>query len=364
MSAVLVSARSALTSGGLGVRRLAAFDIGSGSMKVQVSDVDIVSGRILTTLYEAEKLVLYGEDLKRGTDGALSAEIQSEGFAVLQSFKAVATSLNASAYRGVGTEVFRRASNGSDHLKRLDTLIPIQLVSQQKEAELGFSTVCAVLGIPASTPGVIVWDSGGASFQITTTRSQPSSPPAEASSSELDVYCGSLGTSVSIASLLHEVQHRDCASQWRDVNPVTRSSADDLVSNLLVKLGSPPPWLVGADVVFAAAGSNSLFRLCCIVLGGGARDGVASSARSSPPVAVVTSFSYASAVRAFHLCLESTDEQLAKYQAFDNAEGTHAIVPKLALLVAVMTKAGIKEVRTVTCTGSCAGVLVDRSFWD
>lgn len=381
--------------------RRACFDIGSGSSKLQVADV--LNGRIIKTIFTSEQPLTFGFDYKKSVDGTLSKDIQDRGTVIMTALKEKADSLDAMQFSAVATEVFRRASNGQQYLSRLekDLKIPVVMVSQDVEAEIGFKTVIAIQNADMSS--ACVWDSGGASFQITSV--DPSS-----SKKSLRTYMGRLGTSVTTNILIEQVLQKDFL-KTHTANPVSDETVNMFLSALTAKLDPVPDWLFSQRHVFAASGINSLFKLCCDILTIDSehrqhkKEGeilsqiekevcsskieVAGShqekkdeetnskkkvekieegedykeGESKSSLAPVTKFSLADAELALKLCVGKTDEQLLKYQMFENAEGPHVIIPKLALLVAVMRHCKIDSVQSVRCVGSCAGVLISEEFW-
>lgn len=90
----------------------------------------------------------------------------AEGLAVLHMQLLQAKALGFEQFSAIATEVFRKAKNGEEYLEAVRSLgIHIQLLNQELEAELGFHSVVSVGRLD---PAVCrVWDSGGASFQIT-----------------------------------------------------------------------------------------------------------------------------------------------------------------------------------------------------
>ena len=154
----------------------AAFDIGSSSSKLQccecilTPDKGSAGGYVCTTskdIYSVERPVQFGADLMRSTDGSLSDDIQSRGLRIFFELKAQAEALGATQYSAVATEVFRRASNGNEYLDEIRSAgVPVHLVSQSVEGELGYWSVQAVLAAAAAADGIhrsadCVWDSGG-----------------------------------------------------------------------------------------------------------------------------------------------------------------------------------------------------------
>lgn len=153
------------------VVRRAAFDIGSGSTKLQCSDceltVNTVSGevlntRIVTSLYGIERPVQFGADFKCSSDGRLSERIQQEGLIVFKELRDKAEALGAEEFHAIATEVFRKAANGPAYLELIRALgVNVTILTQEMEAELGFGSVQAELAFNASPAAECVWDSGG-----------------------------------------------------------------------------------------------------------------------------------------------------------------------------------------------------------
>jgi len=153
------------------VVRRAAFDVGSGSTKLQCSDceltVDAVSGvvtstRIINKLYGIERPVQFGADLKCSPDGRLSEKIQLEGLTVFKELKAEAENLGVQEFHAIATEVFRKAVNGPEYLQLIGELgVTVTILTQEIEAELGFGSVQAELALSGGGAAECVWDSGG-----------------------------------------------------------------------------------------------------------------------------------------------------------------------------------------------------------
>ena len=168
---------------------------------------------------------------------------------------------------------------------------------------------------------------------------------------------GALGTSISAGILLNEVRGAP-APDFKAINPVSQDEALRLIEAITARLPDPPPWLLRRDVVLAAAGVNSLFKLCSDVLAHHAPDAAAAAA------AAAGDFTLPQAERALALCVGRPDAELRRAcQAFPRAEGPHVVVPKLSLLVAVMRRARLGRVRGVACVGSCAGLLASDAHW-
>lgn len=337
--------------------RRAAFDVGSGSTKLQCAVIDTATGKIIEKLYGVERPQAYGIALQQSRDGHLNEEIQQLGVDLFLELKQIAVEkYGCTRFAAVATEVFRRAKNGADVLDRLQTTtgLVITLVNQELEAELGFTSVVAE---SKQDPDIAcVWDSGGASFQITSllqSRNSTDHPMV------LNRYLGAVGTSIALVVLIATV--KGCSMEAIGdvkapgaINPIPRSTKEAMIQSMIDKLPQEdvPAWLYGRKLVTAACGNNCLFQVCCDVLH-------ISGAVGSP----ITEFNRAQAELALDTCLDCTDEALQQYQAFQYAEGVHVLVCKLVLLVAVMRHCDIQAINTVPCVGSCAGVLESNRFW-
>jgi exopolyphosphatase / guanosine-5'-triphosphate,3'-diphosphate pyrophosphatase len=147
--------------------RRAAFDFGSGKIKVQVADVDTNTHKILHTVYSEDKAVQLSEDAAQQPEGQFSEEIQKQALATAQSFKEKAIEFGAVEFRGLATEAYRKAPNGQELASRyLSELgITATIVSQMDEGKMGFFALVAENNLDSDR--VISWDIGGGSFQIT-----------------------------------------------------------------------------------------------------------------------------------------------------------------------------------------------------
>jgi hypothetical protein len=345
--------------------RRGAFDIGSGATKLQVSDVDVAAGTINQTYFGQERPVPFGADWLKSSDGCLSAEMQNRGINTLKDLLAIGEQHGVEAYSAIATEVFRKASNGAEFLDRVRDLgVKVTIVSQELEAELGYATALAVSGSSPSA-GCIAWDSGGASFQITT---RPH--PEDRKSHEMLMYMGALGSGIATAELVEGLRGFKLADVSTP-NPVSLSEADALVESLKRKLTDVPQWLQGANEVIAIGGPNSIFRLACDVLTVLKMDTMDSSVKvlcgsggeSDPNY--VHSFTADDVRRAVEECVDKSDEYLQRrFIDFEHADPPTIIVPKLCLLYAVMSHTGIRRVRAMSAIGSCGGLLITESQWE
>eukprot|EP00435_Cladocopium_sp_Y103_P031092 s701_g7.t2 len=206
-------------------------------------------------LFAKEIPVAFAIDWRQSSDGNLSDAIQDKGLSVLRSLVAEceAHGVPPAARCAIATEVFRQAGNGAAYLEKVlkEVSLPVQVLSQQQEAEIGYSTAVALADVPDS---VICWDSGGASFQITMKDGDG-----------LQAYMGGLGTGVVTSILVQDVQGQSLSSKPTP-NPVSSSEAEKLVTQLKSRLDEGPKWLKSSKVT-AIGGPNSMFCIAFEALG-------------------------------------------------------------------------------------------------
>ena len=221
--------------------------------------------------------------------------------------------------------------------------INVVVLSQEDEALVGYKSVTSF-----DNNIEIVWDSGGSSFQISKINEDDIDNNKNLS---LDLYMDSIGTSTVHRLFVEHVRNKDIKLFTDDINPVMEEECSKIINILQQKLPPLPDWLsTNRDVVVGAACvRNSMFRVCCDVLGW-----------EQPQV---TSFTLQEATHALHTCINKTNDDLKKYANFEHADSVNAVVIKLCLLVGVMRHTGITTVHTFPCVGSCPGVISDERFW-
>ncbi|WP_372369690.1 Ppx/GppA phosphatase family protein [Candidatus Uabimicrobium sp. HlEnr_7] len=145
--------------------RRAAFDIGSGSTKMVVADVDVNSSAIKIIHTQDEK-VDYQQDLE--TSESFSQSVKDAGILALAKLKWIAVQKGATQFRAVATASFRNAKNGSEFAQFISKVLGINvtIISQKEEATLGFYG--ALAGENLQPQNAVVWDIGAGSMQIAT----------------------------------------------------------------------------------------------------------------------------------------------------------------------------------------------------
>eukprot|EP00667_Euglena_gracilis_P017796 EG_transcript_18796 len=300
----------------------AAFDIGSGMTKLLVAEVDVQPAHTALTriLLSDDTEIMLRRDLLQQPGGgrpAFSAAIQAQLYDQLAAYKRTARSLGATQFAAVATAAFRETSNGDALLDRIRNglAIPVAVISQAMEGQLGFFTASVVC--PDAPPEqLVVWDSGGGSFQVTTLYK-----------GDVEMYGAAVGSSVATVALVEAVQGHPYAGQ--SPNPVALDEAEALHEYLLDRLPEPPIWLrakvLQQDVVVVGiGGSSSIFNLALQVIGH-------------------QEFTAQEVWTHVRFLVNQTDAQLSWYPQRD------MVLPKLVLMAAVMRKCGIPRVRYCPC---------------
>lgn len=245
---------------------LACFDIGSGSVKLECTQ-RLPSGQ-LYTLRSEQMEVLLGEDLKKdtGQKRLLSEEIRLKSAKAFEHLRDIAIDIGATRYRAIATEVFRDALNGAEHLESLEQLAAplvgeIRLISQDTEGFLGYRTGLAVAPdlIPDDND-ILVWDSGGASFQIT------GKPPT---GRKINAKWGS---STATHAMVSKVQMNDF-SVTQSANPASSAHIEAttrMIRNSIIDQCRIPPFcgtLSNIPTIVAIGGETSIFANLAVALG-------------------------------------------------------------------------------------------------
>jgi len=147
--------------------RRAAFDFGSGKIKVQIADVDTDTHKILNSIYSEDIIVLLSEDSVHQPQGMFSREIQDRAVSAAKRLKQKSIEYGAIEFKGLATEAYRKAPNSQELVDRyLSELgIPVVIISQEEEGKNGFLALIAETNLDPTQ--VIAWDIGGGSFQVT-----------------------------------------------------------------------------------------------------------------------------------------------------------------------------------------------------
>ncbi|MFN8369602.1 MAG: hypothetical protein U0T83_03145 [Bacteriovoracaceae bacterium] len=149
----------------------AAFDIGSGSVKILVASVNFCEHKIEKVFLNESKKIGFQSDLEKSIDNKFSSTIQTEAIKLFKELMSQAESYHPVKYSAVATAAFRKAANTNDFVKLVDKelSLKIKVIEQQEEAKLGHAALISQLTLNNSVPKkpIVVWDIGSGSMQIT-----------------------------------------------------------------------------------------------------------------------------------------------------------------------------------------------------
>lgn len=148
------------------IERRGAFDLGSGSVKLLVADVDTETHQVVKYLYCNDISISFSDDLAKSRNKSFSEAIQLRALDAFTTLMERAKQYHATRFYCIATEAFRIATNGPDFIARIsdELQLPIQMLSQQEEGELGFYS--AIAHCKADPEKAVVWDIGNGSCQI------------------------------------------------------------------------------------------------------------------------------------------------------------------------------------------------------
>lgn len=146
----------------------ALLDIGSGTIKLLVAEVNRCQGKIEKILSDSESVaVSHKQDLAQsGKRKKFSEAVMTRGLIALKELKAKGEAFSPTEWRALATAAFREAKNGSYYGSKIESelKVPLTIISQKEEALLGLSAVEAAF---PNESKLCVWDIGGGSMQIT-----------------------------------------------------------------------------------------------------------------------------------------------------------------------------------------------------
>lgn len=189
-------------------------DIGSGSTKMLVAEVDTCKKQIIKVLLSESRPVGYNDDFEKSKDQTISAEMEAKGLKTLQDLIALSKSHKVKSTKGVATSVFRKAKNGKEIIARFAKKLKLNLkvISQEEEAMLGYASAVSTIPDPVEPidpkKTLVVWDIGGGSMQMIAKKGK-----------ETHVYLGNLA-SVSFKNMVMEVLQLKNIESAGSPNPI------------------------------------------------------------------------------------------------------------------------------------------------
>lgn len=193
------------------IERRAAIDVGSGSTKFSIADVDTSSQKIVKVILDTSFAVPYQAALESSYDGNFDAEIRSLGIKTFLNIKEIAQGYQVQKIVAVATAAFRSAANGIEFAEEIfdSTGIDIQIISQKEEGDLAFASALAVIN-DQDAEEIVVWDIGTGSVQMSTLLSDEN----------ITVFKGELGSVPFKNYIIDVIQEKD-SRLVKSPNPMT-----------------------------------------------------------------------------------------------------------------------------------------------
>ncbi len=309
--------------------RRAAFDFGSGKIKLQVADVDTDSHTIIQSIYSEGVPVLLSEDAAKNPEGCFSEEIQKQAIATTQMFMQKAIELGTVEFSGLATEAYRKAPNGQKLIdKYASTLnLPVKIISQEEEGKNGFLTLIAETHLDPTQ--VIAWDIGGGSFQITYLDDEKN----------IQVYMAPFGRMTTKSAIIRFVKDKD-PSVISSPNPMSNKEWKKAIQYLNTALPQVPTEL-----------ANKLKMSNVQLIGVSAHP---EKLRS---------------LKVYHTkdIIENLEERLNKNdtELGEIHEAPTSAVSELALVYTIMQKLDISSVNYIRMSsGSTSALLITEEYWN
>ena len=314
------------------VRRV--LDVGSGSIKCEVAEVDLASNAIVRIIFSKSSPVLFLHDMSPGVQShmVISRNTQALGVQAIRSLLMESEHLGVQDTAAVATAAFRKAVNGEAVVEYLSHAsgIAVDIVSAEKEARFGFECARTLSG--RAIDELLVWDCGAGSFQL-----------SSQSSSHVDVH-GS-GTIRAAASAI--------------TTGLTRAQlVEALLDMLQDQLKLLPPWLQNNRVehsghrVVAIGSLQSIFN----------QQRVLSGLSCFSQLDVERTLAEAAAVPE-HLITDFERERGSMINHKVTTDNAPYVLPKLSLLLGVMRHAHISEVSFLPTNGICAALHTYDGLW-
>jgi exopolyphosphatase/guanosine-5'-triphosphate,3'-diphosphate pyrophosphatase len=142
----------------------AAIDIGSNSILLTIAEPGASQAIPLRILFD--ECIVTGLSRGLSASGSITPESEARTAEGLKKFKEQLDRLKPSRLRVVGTEAFRRGSNGEEVRKRFSEILgqEVEIIGGEREAELSFWSVQKEH--PQHGLNKIVFDIGGASTEL------------------------------------------------------------------------------------------------------------------------------------------------------------------------------------------------------
>lgn len=326
-----------------------AVDIGSGAMKAAAALVDNRTKKILSVLDSSYIPMNLKEKFAADGGKQFSKQSQKEMLCTLnvlieRTLRTIPENGFPTTLSAIATAVFRTAENGFSVLKDLSDScynMPIRILSQEEEGELGLATAEALFPqIPKEY--LVALDSGNGSFQISALDRE----------GQVRMFGGAIGHGNVRMMLADKVRHSKNLSPEESGNPISKQEADALAAAIRKELPLAPDWftdLVENKAVIGSFGDGeSIFSM--VALAKENQSLVIGDARS-------INISRECVTRVLRSCVDKTDADLAKMHRHKKT-ATGAIH-----LSALMDHYGLQEIQYQRASGNTLGMFKTPYLW-
>lgn len=311
----------------------AAFDIGSGEVKIIVCNVDPTNNQVTKIWHRNYITVELRKDQASNPDGCLSPAIEQELINAIITLQQEAAPFKPQKFAAVGTSVFRTAKNGPEVLARLfaATGLKVNLLKQVEEGRLGFDTTVAAMNL--SPEEVIVWDSGAGSMQISAT---------------VDGEFKMFGVEFAMVQATEEIfaLRNQQFTPTKSPHPVSQAEALDLMEIIRSHLSPRQSWMTDPKKKVVSMGSrvSTLFGLAAHMLG---------------HVPYTKDEVYA----LLQTVYDKDDDHLN--QMYPSMISNHSVA-SLILLYTIMDHCGFEkiDIANVYTAGNALGLAITPRFWE
>ena len=327
-----------------------AVDIGSGAMKAAAALVDNRTKNILSVLDSSYIPMNLKEKFAADGGKQFSKQSQEEMRCTLnvlieRTLRAIPENGFPITLSAIATAVFRTAENGSSVLRDLSDScynMPIRILSQEEEGELGFATAEALFPkIPKEY--LVALDSGNGSFQIS----------ALDRAGQVRMFGGSIGHGNVRMMLAEKVRYSKKLSPEESGNPISKQEADALAAAIRKELPIAPDWFMALVENKALIGSfgdgESIFSMVAQATQNQSL-GVGDASSINISRGCVT--------KVLRDCVDKTDADLAKMHCHKKT-ATGAIH-----LSALMDHYGLQELQYQRTTGNTVGMFKTPYLWE
>ena len=163
----IINSASFVPKPALATERRAAFDIGSGSMKLRVMDVTFgKESNSYAPVVDGSHHRRVDFQASIDDTGEISEKVVKDGIRAVTELKAIAVAKGATVFAGVATGAFRKAFNGEEVLSALSraAAIDFHVISSEMEATLAFQAADAFSDFEPEN--LVVWDIGASTMSI------------------------------------------------------------------------------------------------------------------------------------------------------------------------------------------------------